>query len=131
MDAILVDASVWKVALSRTDDAFRMRVKLASLLDHYLVEISEPIRYELLTCVEQDQRSAWFAHLGSLPVLAFKASTWSVAVQLAWEASRNDLELVMQDALTVSLALQYQRCLFTLNGNQQAIAGFRRLRLIA
>ena len=128
---VVVDSSIWRCALSEeSEDSFRIRIQLETLLNHYLVAVSDTIRYDVLQLVPPEQRSELLAHLNYLPNLPVKSSTWNIAIQIAWDLSDIGIHLLPGDAVGVALALQNQIPLFTLNPAQQEVANIRKLKLI-
>lgn len=128
---VIVDTSVWLCAMgSENEDAYRIRIQLEALLNRYLVSISDTIRFHVLQSVDPQQRAELMAHLNYLPCLPLKASTWSIAIQIAWDLSDMDILLDQGDAATVALALQNQLPLFTLNETQKEVGKLRKLKLL-
>ena len=128
---VVVDTSIWRCALSEeSEESFRIRIQLETLLNHYLVAVSDTIRYDVLQLIQSEQRAELLAHLNYLPNLPVKSSTWNIAIQIAWDLSDIGITLLPGDAVGVALALQNQIPLFTLNPAQREVANVRKLKLL-
>jgi predicted nucleic acid-binding protein len=127
---VLVDTSIWISAFSSGTESFRSRYQLELLLEHHLLAIADPIRFEILMGVASEHRLKLLASLNALNVLPLKASTWGIATQIGWELANRELVFERGDPLIVALALQHQLPLLTLSSPQKAVAGFRKLCLL-
>ena len=128
---VVVDTSVWLRAMgSENEDAYRIRIQIEALLNRYLVSISDTIRFQVLQSVNPQQRAELMALFNYLPCLPLKNSTWSIAIQIAWDLSDMGVSLEQDDAATVALALQNQLPLFTLNEKQKEVGKLRKLKLL-
>ena len=128
---VLVDSSVWTTALdSSKPGAYRARIQLEQLLDHYMVSVCDSIRFDVLHRIDPEKRSDFLSYFSQLPVLPVKASTWNIAIQIAWEMQSKMIDLRQGEAVVAALALQNQMPLFTLSADQIEVGSIRRLKLL-
>lgn len=127
---VIVDTTVWIHALGRDPESFKTRVLLEELLGHYLVAVTDSIRFEVLQLINISQRAELLAYLNQLPNFQVKPSTWNVAIQVAWDLSNLGIVLEQKEAITVALALQNKIPLFTLSENQKEVSRIRGIKLL-
>lgn len=127
---VIVDTSVWLRTLGQEDDAFKVRIQLETLLNNYLVAVTDSVRFDVLQSIRSEQRADLFAYFNYLPNFPVKPSTWNVAIQVSWDLSNAGIHLDQQEAITVAISLQNQMPLFTLNSKQKEVRGIRKLKLI-
>ena len=128
---VLVDSSVWLTALdSEKPGAYRARIQLEELLGNYMVSVCDSVRFDVLHRIGTDQRAEFMSYFNRLPVLSVKASTWNIAIQIAWEMQANEVDLSQSEAIVVALALQNQSPLFTFSSGQINVNNIRRLKLL-
>lgn len=128
---VLVDSSVWITALDpNKPGAYRARIQLEELLNHFMVSVCDSVRFDVLQRISPDNRSDFLSYFSQLPVLPVKASTWNIAIQIAWEMQVNQIDLSQGEAVVAALALQNQMPLFSLSPDQIAVSSIRRLKLL-
>ena len=128
---VLVDSSVWITALDpNKPGAYRARIQLEELLGHYMVSVCDSVRFDVLHRIEPDKRADFLSYFSQLPVLPVKASTWNIAIQIAWEMQAKEIDLRQGEAVVVALALQNQMPLFTFSADQLEVANIRRLKIL-
>jgi len=128
---VLVDSSVWLTALdSSKPGAYRARIQLEELLENYLVSVCDAVRFEVLHRINADHRAEFLSYFNQLPVLPVKASTWNIAIQIAWEMQTHQVDLTQGEAIVVALALQNQLPLFSYSPSQAEVHRIRKLKLL-
>jgi predicted nucleic acid-binding protein len=127
---VLVDSSIWMSALAPGSQSYLYKVKLEALLSRYQVCITDAIRFEILQNVAQEKRSLCLEYLSFIPSQAVKASTWNIAITVAWEMRKHSVILDQGKALTVAVALQNRLYFYTIDESQLSVGEHRRLKLI-
>jgi len=128
---VLVDSSVWLTALNSAEsNSYRARIQLEELLGNYLVSVCDAIRFDVLHRIGTEKRAEFLSYFNQLPVLPVKASTWNIAIQIAWELQATGTVIRQGEAVVVALALQNQMPLFTYSTAQISVNKTRRLKLV-
>jgi len=123
---VLVDTSVWSLALRRAKAAPSMIVQeLAELVREGRVEIVGPIRQELLSGVKssaqfQDLRE----HLQAFPDLELETADFEEATHMYNKCRSKDIQGSNTDFLMCAVAVRRKLAIFTTDGD---FAEFRRV----
>ena len=127
---VLVDTSVWSVALCDSAGSYKVRLQLECLLDAYAVSMTDNIRFEILSMIKNEHRGELLSLLSCLNMVKIKPSTWNLALQICWDLQSKALNPSVVSCLVTAAALQMHMPLFTFNEEQKAVAEIRKLSLI-
>jgi predicted nucleic acid-binding protein len=124
---ILVDTSVWKVALhrARSDEACDLR----TLLDSGDVAIATPIRVEILSGTRAGDLSRLRRVLSALPLFTSGPDTWERIEEFVVRAVPAGERFGVADLLIAAIAAENDLWIWSLDGDfaRMAALGFARV----
>ena len=123
---ILVDTSIWSLALRRIAEARHPgAVELRRLVTAHVVEIIGPIRQELLSGVrDQSQFNRLESHLSAFPDLALLAEDYVTAAKFFNLCRARGLQGSNTDFLICAVAVRHDLAIFTTDGDFAQFAQF-------
>ncbi len=122
---VLVDTSVWSLALRRGDTSLNAEVdELRRLIDAHFVEIIGPIRQEILSGVrDQSQFERLEADLAAFPDLPLLTEDYVTAANYVNLCRSPGIQGSNTDFLICAVAVRQDLAIFTTDGDFHQFAG--------
>jgi len=114
--SILVDTSVWSLALRRSSKPFHHRFILSELISNNLVKIIGPIRQELLSGIsERSQFEKLRNHLSHFPDTQTVRDDFELAAEFFNRCRKKGIQGSHTDFLICSVAFNHELKIFTID----------------
>ena len=116
--SILVDTSVWSLALRRSSKPFRHRIILSELISNNLVEIIDPIRQELLSGIsERSQFEKLKNHLSHFSDTQTVRDDFELAAEFFNRCRKKGIQGSHTDFLICAVAFNHALQIFTMDND--------------
>jgi predicted nucleic acid-binding protein len=124
---ILVDSSAWIESLRRDGSQGVKRV-VASLLDDGEVCTCGPIQLEILGAARKEERKLLDSFFLAIPSLSSSQRIWKRATALSRTMRDGGCTIPWNDLVIATIALEYEKELFSVDKHFNQIAQFTELR---
>jgi predicted nucleic acid-binding protein len=101
---VLVDSSVWIVALRRDGD-LHVKVALENLLEEYEAAWCGPVKLEVLGGARRQDRRKLEGHFECIPYFQMEDTAWNAAKQNAWRLRDRGCNPPWNDILIATLSV--------------------------